>query len=85
MRLFTVIVHKRVHKITRALPRQERQRIFNAIASLNTDPFQGKELHREFEEMWTLRVGPYRILYTIQKEIATVNVVQAGHRQGAYK
>jgi len=34
--------------------------------------------------MWRIRVGDYRILYTIEEEIKVVDVRKIGHRKDIY-
>ena len=34
--------------------------------------------------MWRIRVGDYRILYTIEEEIEVVDVRKIGHRKDIY-
>ena len=62
-----------------------RRRVDATIDVLRENPFAGKRLEGEFEGTWSLRVWPYRILYTIHQEIVTVTVLRVGHRQGVYK
>jgi mRNA interferase RelE/StbE len=85
MKTYRVFVVERAQKETLKFPKKDQQRIAKAITSLETDPFRGKQLHGDFEGKWSLRVWPYRIVYTIEKEIVTVTVLRIGHRQGVYK
>jgi mRNA interferase RelE/StbE len=59
--------------------------VLAAISILQENPFAGKKLQGDYEGAWSLRVWPYRILYTIHQEIVTVTVLRVGHRQGVYK
>ncbi|KAA6304604.1 Toxin RelG, partial [termite gut metagenome] len=38
-----------------------------------------------FENSYRIRVGMYRIIYTIEDEILTVEVVKVDHRNSVYK
>ena len=60
------------------------ERVIKAIRSLEDDPFRGKPLRFEFKGDFSLRVGVYRILYTIIKQTVTIQVFQIGHRRDVY-
>jgi len=52
----------------------------------NQDPRQtGKQLKGERNDLWRYRVGDYRILCQLQDEVATVLVVEVGHRREIYR
>lgn len=83
--MYRVEVKKRAKKEIAALPKKEQQRVVAAFDVLRENPFAGKKMQGEYEGAWSLRVWPYRILYTIHQEIVTVTVLRVGHRQGIYK
>jgi len=60
-------------------------RVRNALISLSKDPTQGKPLKLSLKGKWSFRVGVYRIIYTIEKKILTVYVLDIGHRREIYK
>ena len=68
-----------------ALPRRDQERIFAAFQMLRQNPFLGKKLEGEFDGAWSLRVWPYRILYTIERQIVTVTVIAVRHRKDSYR
>ena len=82
---YKILILKQAQKEARKLPQKDRQRIASAIASLQTDPFRGKQLHGDFEGAWAIRVWPYRVVYTIESNIVTVTVLRIGHRKDIYK
>ena len=63
----------------------DRRRIVDRIAALADDPrprgcekLSGRDIYR-------IRQGPYRILYSIHDEQLVVHVVRVGHRRDVYK
>jgi len=70
-----------------SLPKALRIRIGKKIDSLQTNPIpQGTKLLKGKErEAYRLRVGDYRILYQIKKDILTVLVVKIGHRREIHR
>jgi mRNA interferase RelE/StbE len=69
----------------RKLEKEESKRIRGAIALLAHDPRPpgAKSLHDR--PGYRVRVGNYRILYTIRDEVLLVVVVSLGHRSNIYK
>ena len=60
-------------------------RVRGVIASLAQDPFQGKALKHTLKGCYSLRVGMYRIIYTVDHKIITVHVLDIGHRRDIYR
>jgi mRNA interferase RelE/StbE len=45
----------------------------------------GLPLRRNLKAYMKLRVGDYRIIYSVDKDIVTVHVVKVGHRREVYE
>ena len=60
-------------------------RLISVIETLRTNPFQGKKLKGKLKEDYSLRVGDYRIIYTIHKEKLVVYIIDLGHRKEIYR
>ncbi|WP_326966181.1 type II toxin-antitoxin system RelE family toxin [Arthrobacter sp. CG_A4] len=63
---------------------QDRDRIHGGIALLGSDPRPPKALALSGRPGFRVRVGDYRIIYTIQDDILLVVVVTLGHRRDVY-
>jgi mRNA interferase RelE/StbE len=61
------------------------RRLVAAIDSLPEEPYQGKKLSGELADRYSLRVGPYRILYRIFKDRLVIFVIDVGHRREVYR
>ena len=85
MRTYLVVIVRRAQKEAQKLPKRDQKRIAKVITSLQFDPFRGKRLRGKHEGRWSLRVWPYRIVYTIEKKIVTVTIVRIGHRKDVYR
>ena len=83
--MYIVDIKKKAQRELLALPKKDQLRVLGAMEILSKNPFVGKKLHGEYTGAWSLRVWPYRIIYTIHQHIVTVTVVAIGHRQGVYK
>jgi mRNA interferase RelE/StbE len=60
-------------------------RLISAIETLRTNPFQGKKLKGKLKGDYALRVGDYRIIYTIHKDKLIVYIIDLGHRKEIYR
>ena len=65
------------------LDRTVRQRVQERAGELSDNPHLGKPLRGNLEGEWSLRVGEYRVLYTIEGSIVWVETVR--HRRDAYR
>jgi mRNA interferase RelE/StbE len=76
-----------VRKDLRALDDKTRRRIFRAVMALEVNPRPpgAKKLSGEKSELWRVRVGDYRILYSIEEARLVVLVVKVGHRREVYR
>ena len=83
--MFTVIFTQRAKKEYSKLPEKDQRRVADAINVLQIQPFSGKKLDGEHEGKWSIRVWPYRIIYTIDKHTITVTVVAIGQRKDVYR
>ena len=67
-------------------PKKDRQRIVAAIRSLADDPRRaGCEKLAGEDDPYRIRVGRYRIIYSIGDDKLLVFVVRVGHRKDVYR
>ncbi|MEK7563278.1 MAG: type II toxin-antitoxin system RelE/ParE family toxin [Patescibacteria group bacterium] len=83
--MYSIITTKKAHKELLQLPKRDRHRIERAIDHLKEEPYAGKHMHGNRKGMFSLRVWPYRVIYTIRHEIITVTIISIGHRKDIYK
>jgi len=81
---FSNLAAKELEKVFYA-DRKLYSRLYAAIESLSVDPFQGKRLKGRLVDDYSLRVGDYRIVYTICKDRLVVYIIDLGHRKDIYK
>ena len=82
--MYRFIIKKPAKKFIDGLPINERRRIVNAIERLpdsgDIKPLQGKES----QGMLRLRVGKYRVIYTVDEGQFIVFIIDAGNRGQIY-
>lgn len=69
----------------RALPRDVRLRVLDAVESLRENPLKGELLHTSWKGIRRLRVGSYRILYAFDGRALMILVLRVRHRREAYR
>ena len=82
---YTVLVSPRAKRELNALPAQLYQRITSKLQDLANDPRPPGCVKLEGREGWRIRVGDYRVLYSIDDGIRIVSVEQIGHRRDIYR
>ncbi len=83
--MYKVVVSKSASKELADLPSQVVNRIIPAIIKLeeNPRPTGCKKLKGE-QENWRIRIGDYRVIYSIDDMIRIVDVRNVGHRKDIY-
>lgn len=69
----------------RKVERQDRDRIRGAIALLAEDPRPPGARALQGRQGLRVRVGDYRIIYTVHDDVLLVVVVALGHRRDDYR
>lgn len=67
----------------KALDREVQVRILREINTLKKNPYAGKPLRGKLKEIYSLRIGKYRVLYQIKGSEVLLLVV--GHRKRIYE
>ncbi len=84
--MYRVEIKTSAAKQIRNLDKVTQFRIGNAIDELQTDPKSKKsKLLVGTKNIYRIRVGDYRIIYQIQKEVLLVIVVKIAHRKEVYR
>lgn len=68
----------------RKLDPQVRRRVQGAIALLADDPQPPSAKKLKGRDAFRVRVGSYRVIYTVEHDVLLVVVVTLGHRRDVY-
>ena len=80
--MYKIIIKKKAKKFIDKLPKNEKMRIVKAIEVLpNGEDIKKLKGHTD---LFRLRVGDYRIIYTVDNGELTVYVIDAGNRGEIY-
>lgn len=81
--MYNIVIRKKAKKFIDKLPLNEKKRIVKAIERLP----EGDDIKKlqGFDHIMRLRVGTYRILYTVDNGELVVTVIDAASRGQIYK
>jgi len=83
---YQIRIKKSAIKELSKLPKPVATKISNTIDEFKTNPFPaGFKKLKGSDNDSRVRVGDYRILYTIYNNILTIEVVKIAHRKDVYK
>jgi mRNA interferase RelE/StbE len=84
--MYKVVINKKILKSLDDVQPAYILKIKEAVNNLAENPRpHGCKRLISIGDTYRIRVGIYRIIYTIKDEILTVNVIKIGHRSSAYK
>ncbi len=82
---YEIIITPRAERQIRQLERAIRTRVIEAIDGLSAIPRPAGSIKLRGTDAYRVRVGDYRVVYTIEDEIRIVTVVKVGHRREIYR
>lgn len=85
--MYRIVIEKKAAKALKELPEGIINKVINAIDALKENPVPkgSLKLKGRFKSGYRLRVGDYRVLYTINEEYKEVSIFQVGHRREIYR
>ncbi len=86
MTRFEIEITHSAEKQLRALHREDQQRLAKAMLALAEDPRprDAKKLSG-YEDVFRIRVGRFRVLYSVAKKRVVIVILKIGHRRGVYR
>lgn len=82
---YSIVLKKSAEKEFKFLEKTIKGKITKAILDLETNPFPTKVKKLQNFEGYRIRVGDYRILYSLNSETKTIEIFSIGHRKEVYK
>lgn len=83
---YTLTYRKSVKKELQKVPVGVRKALVKKILALADDPRpNGVTKLQGTENIYRLRQGDYRLIYTVYDDIVVVEVIKVGHRSDVYK
>ncbi len=82
--MYKLLISPKAEKGLKRLKIEHQHAVLEALIEISDDPFVGKPLTRELTGRFSLRVGVYRIIYSVNKSDKTIHILTAGHRSVIY-
>ncbi len=85
MALFEIRWKKSAKAELRKLPTPVIQRIIKAVENLAIYPYpQGCRKIQGTAHTYRIRIGDYRVLYSVTSSLLLIDIIRAGHRKDVY-
>jgi mRNA interferase RelE/StbE len=82
---YEILFKESVWKDLKKIPKRELKKILSRVEKLGNDPRPMGCEKITGEELYRIRQGNYRVVYSIQDNELTVWVIKVGHRKGVYR
>jgi len=86
MAKYRVEVSATAERQIRKLQRQDQVRVLRAVSALASEPRpRGIRKLAGYEDLWRIRVGVLRVIYSIADRRLVIVVLKVGHRKDMYR
>ncbi len=86
MARYRIQISRTAERQIKKLPVDRRLRVARAVQALAIDPFPtGCRKLTGYDDVFRVRVGPYRVLYSVNAGALIVIVLKVGHRRNIYR
>ena len=85
MAAYKIYFKKSVLKDIKSIPDKDLRRIMKRIESLSKNPRPSGHEKLSDQDLYRIRQGNYRIVYSIKDNILTVWIIKIGHRRDIYR
>jgi len=82
---YRIFIKRSAEKELDRLPASIRERIVGRVVNLEDHPRPPGSKKLQGEESYRLRIGNYRVLYTIDNEQHLITIYAVGHRREVYR
>ena len=81
---YEVILSRKSERVLKKAPPEERERLKEALIKLGKNPWLTRYKKLKGYPFYRIRVGDYRIIYSVDDESKRVYVLIIGKREGVY-
>jgi mRNA interferase RelE/StbE len=82
---YKIEIKKSAQKELKNLPDKALKKVIEKIGSLVANPRPAGCKKLSGDEKYRIRIGNYRVLYSIEDEILVIFIVKVGHRKDVYE
>lgn len=85
-KVYKVVLEKKYVKDLRLIPKTYHCHIIEAVQKLAENPRHENSIKlKGYDNLYRVRVGPYRIIYSISDALITIYVLEIGDRKEVYR
>lgn len=86
MARYEIEISRTAEKQLGRLPRADQERVARTMLALADDPFpRGARKLSGYDDVFRVRAGRYRILYSVSEGALIIVVLKVGHRREVYR
>ncbi len=86
MASYEIEITRTAEKQLKKLPRKERERVVAAVLRLADEPRpRGSRKLAGYDDVFRIRVGTYRVLYSVSGGRLVIIILKVGHRRDVYR
>jgi mRNA interferase RelE/StbE len=85
MAKYFVLIQPSAQKEIERLPKPAQTKVLKALVALSENPRPASCKKLVGTDAWRVRVGEYRIVYWIEDNVLSVEVVKVAHRKDVYR
>ena len=86
MARYRLEIARSAEKQLRRLPAEDRRRVARAMVALADEPFPaGSRKLSGYDDVFRVRVGVYRVLYSVSGRTLVIIILKIGHRKDVYR
>ncbi len=82
---YSLVIKKSAERELRTIPKPDLRRVTERMRGLAQDPRPTGSEKLSGHDRYRVRQGDYRIVYAVDDETRTVQVVKVGHRREVYR
>ncbi|MDO8547261.1 MAG: type II toxin-antitoxin system RelE/ParE family toxin [Nitrospirales bacterium] len=82
---YSLVIKKSAERELRTIPKLDLRRVTKRLRGLAQDPRPTGSEKLSGHDRYRVRQGDYRIVYAVDDETRTVQVVKVGHRREVYR
>ena len=86
MASYEIEITRTAERRLKDLPRADQERVVRAILALAEEPLpRGSRKLAGYEDVFRIRVGAYRVIYSVSGRKLIIIILKIGHRRDVYR
>ena len=82
---YAILLSRQAERYFKKLQEKVKTQVRESLIGLEDQTYEGKRLHGDLKENYSIRVGKLRIIYTVLEKDKIIYVIAIGPRKTIYK